>query len=90
MANSVQVSALTAATNITSGVTDSSDTTTGNSVAVQNTGTQVVYIGGPGVTTGTGYPLAAGSQIGMDLAAGEDLYGIVAAGSVTVAVLRCK
>lgn len=88
MASSAQIPVTNTATPLVAA--DASDTTTGNSLAIQNTGASTVYIGGPSVTTGSGYPLAAGGQIGADLAPGEDLYGVVASGTVTVAVLRSK
>lgn len=46
-----------------------------------------VFIGGPGVTTATGLPLVPGASYTFDLQAAEDLFGIVAAGTVTVRVL---
>ncbi len=57
-------------------------------VVVRNRSTVVVYIGGPGVTTGTGFPLDPGDSVSVDLSAKESLYGIVASGTAAVAVLQ--
>lgn len=50
--------------------------------------TTSVYVGPSTVTTGNGFELPAGGSLSMDLAAGEQLYGIVASGTQTVHVLR--
>lgn len=49
-----------------------------------------VFLGGAGVTATAagGYEVAAGSELSFDLAPGDALYAIAAAGTVTVAVLR--
>lgn len=60
----------------------------GVTVAVQNTGSATVYLGGSEVSTVDGYPLAAGASVGFVAEDGDDLYGITAAASTTVAVLR--
>lgn len=65
---------------------DPTDNQAGSSVAVNNTGAATVYLGGSGVTTSAGFPLAAGGQIAVDLG-GESLYGIVTTGTVSVTVL---
>lgn len=57
------------------------------SVEVFNAGTVTVYLGGSTVTAGTGTPatagtpLTAGSYKAIDCGPGDDLYGIVSAGS---------
>jgi len=54
-------------------------------VILRNTdGTNPVYIGGPGVTSGSGFPLAAGQQITLGR---EPLYARATGGSVNVAVI---
>lgn len=88
MAASAQVTVTTSATLLTAA--DATDTTSGNSLAFKNTGAVTVYLGGAGVTTSTGYPLAAGDQIGGDASPGEDFYGVVASGTCVVAVLRSR
>lgn len=53
------------------------------------TATATVFLGKGDVATGTGYPWAvADGQLTVDLAPGETLYGIVAAGTQTVKTLR--
>lgn len=60
-------------------------------VSVQNIGSAPVYLGGSGVTTSSyGYRLDAGSSMSIDLEFGDVLYGIVATGTNTVAVLRSQ
>lgn len=48
----------------------------------------VVYLGGSGVTSGTGYPVTPGVEYSFDLQAGEAMYAIAASGTVVVPVLR--
>lgn len=51
------------------------------------TGGVTVYIGGPAVTTATGFPVAAGGAYSADLK-GSDWYAIVAASTQAVNVLK--
>ena len=51
-------------------------------------GGATVYVGASGVTTATGFPLAAGDTLQVDVDKGESLYGVVAAGTQSVSVLR--
>lgn len=84
--SAAQVSVTTTATALTTAETDSRS---GESIAVTNTDASVaVYLGPAGVTSSTGYKLAAGASIGVDLDLGETLYGITASGTVVVGVLR--
>lgn len=82
---SAQVSVTTTAT-LLSAV--ESDDRSGSSLLASNQGAVTVYLGSDSVTTGAGFPLAAGSSMSVDLQPGESLYGIVASGTCTVAVLR--
>lgn len=50
-------------------------------------GGATVYLGHSGVTTSTGCPLAAGEDLELDLV-NEILYGVVAAATETLYVLR--
>ena len=63
------------------------DPNLGLSVALYNAGAATVFVGGSGVTTSNGFPLAAAGTLSIDLAAGEEIYGIVATGTVAVSVL---
>lgn len=70
----------------------------GSSIAAYNNGSAIVYLGGSGVTTATGLPLAPGAYFSTDLGGTSDLpaetlagsddhegvYGIVASGTVEV------
>lgn len=47
-----------------------------------------VFVGGAGVTAGTGYKVTAGTVLELPLEPGERLYGITASGTATVYVLR--
>lgn len=46
-----------------------------------------LVVGGPDVTATTGYPLDANEPLPADLE-GDKLYGVIATGTVVVAVLR--
>jgi hypothetical protein len=46
-----------------------------------------VYLGPSNVTSTTGYPLAAGSSMSMDVTSGNDVWAVTASGTVTVAEL---
>ena len=81
------VSVATTATRIDTAAEDISlDRKSG--IAVYNNGAAIVYLGGSGVTTAAGFPLAVGGQVSMDADAAEGLYGIVASGTVEVRVLE--
>lgn len=98
--SSQQVTVGTSATQLSIAPADQS---VGSCCAVQNTGSVTISLGGPGVTTATGYPLAAGASISIDLGTvgmtgnplggvppvtvDELLFGIVASGTSTAAVL---
>lgn len=57
-------------------------------VAIQNLGTASVYLGDQTVTTSSyGYELKANSTISIDMTIAEQVYGVVASGTVTVNVL---
>lgn len=62
----------------------------GQTISVQNPSASVsVYLGGEGVTTTSyGYVLGTNSDMSIDLADGEKLYGVVASSTLTVNVLR--
>lgn len=55
---------------------------------LSNPAGQTVFLGPVGVTTATGYPLLASTVLPVDLAPGEVLYGIVAATTAIVSVLK--
>ncbi len=50
--------------------------------------TASVFLGGSTVATTDGFELTAGSQVTVELAGGELLYGIVASGTQSTHVLR--
>lgn len=83
--SSAQVSVTTSATLLSSAETDDR---AGSSLALTNGGDAAVFLGASGVTTGTGFGLAAGASMALDLQPGESLYGIVASGTQAVSVLR--
>lgn len=60
---------------------------TGIHIGVPSGAAQSVFIGGPDVTTANGFELAAGASIEIDLAS-DAVYGIVAATTESVRVLR--
>jgi hypothetical protein len=55
---------------------------------IANTGGQTIYLGGSGVTTVTGYPLAMATEITLEDFKDNALYGIVAAATCTSAVMQ--
>lgn len=60
-------------------------------ITVKNTdATNPVYLGPTGVTSATGYQLAAGEALSVDLAIGEKLFARATGGSVVVGVLETK
>lgn len=66
--------------------------TTGDSrstVRVKNTGASAVFLGASDVTSASGFTLAVGDSISVELGAGESLFGICAAAtSSTIQALR--
>ena len=59
----------------------------GDAVNVINNGAAVVFVGGSGVTTAAGFPVAAGASLSLEVPAGKSVYGIVSAGTVECRVL---
>lgn len=61
----------------------------GNSIAVQAPSSANLYIGGDGtVTVSTGYLVAAGASVALDLNAGEQVWGVLSTGTGTAYILR--
>ena len=58
------------------------------SLYLYNAGSTTVFLGGPGVTTAAGTPLAASTGLAVDALPGEVVYGIVASGTESVRVLQ--
>jgi hypothetical protein len=86
--NSRAVTVTDAATRLDAS-TDGDDSMAGQAIAVYNNGASTVYLGGSTVTTATGVPVAASSWgPGMELSISDQLYGIVASGTVEVRVLE--
>lgn len=56
-------------------------------VVASPTGGVTVFVGGPGVTTATGIPVAAGSSLALGSGPGEQLFAVVAAATQAVPVL---
>lgn len=58
-------------------------------VLVVNTGAGTVYLGGAGVTTTTGFPVAANATVTVPTVGNypRNLYGVVASGTASVAFL---
>lgn len=87
MALGLQVAIGTTPTVITNGVNVGD---TDSDLVVKNRGANSVFLGGDNVTTSDGFELVAGDAVGIQLSAGEGLYGVVAAGTETVHALRTK
>lgn len=67
---------------------DNDDAQVGQAFCLYNNGAATVYIGGSGVTTAAGYPLAAGEHMTFDVSNADLTFGIVASGTVEVRVLE--
>lgn len=68
---------------------DSQGAANGQSVTVRvPSGGATVYLGGSNVSTSNGFPLAATESFSMDCLPGDALYGVVAASTQAVNVLR--
>jgi len=76
----------TTASTIVAGTNDRS----GQSVLIQNPSAgATVYLGGTGVTSSSyGYALAGGSDIAIEMSAGESLLAITASGTQQINVLK--
>jgi predicted N-acetyltransferase YhbS len=49
----------------------------------------VIYVGAIGVTSATGYPLAAGAEVTLELSKNSaDLYAVAASGTPSACVMR--
>lgn len=54
---------------------------------ISNPGMTTIHLGGPGVTTSTGYGLAAGAVVNMPTWPGEVLFAVAAVAGQTLHVL---
>lgn len=74
--------------NVTSGSTATQMTagalTQGLTITVPASSTETVYIGPAGVTTATGYPVAAGGSISLNVANANQVYYVSGAGTGTI------
>lgn len=59
----------------------------GTAVKALSTNTGIVYVGGPGVTVATGYPLAAGEAVSLDLLDGDEVWAIASAAAQELRLL---
>lgn len=86
MIEGVRVTVTTTATPLFSAV----DTRERGATAVTNRGAVAVHLGGPGVTSATGFQLDAAQTIILDVntGAGDQLYGITASSTAVCHVLR--
>ena len=85
----VEAAAVSVATTATALNTAESSGSDRVSLLLFNNGAQVVYLGPAGVTTSSGMPLAVGASVSVnELSDGERLFGIVAATTCEVRVLR--
>jgi hypothetical protein len=61
-----------------------------HTVVVRNDSGTSIFLGGSGVTAATGMALPTASTFTMDLANGDDLYGITAAVPLNAQVLKTR
>ncbi len=87
MAAAQQVTVTTSAT-----LLDINTTALGRALLIRNRGTVAVYLGGPDVTTGTGFQLDAGEAVNLDADDGPGVatgtYGRTASSTARVDVLQ--
>lgn len=70
-------------------ITSDTDNPGYRDLAIQNTSQVVVYLGGPDVTSSTGFPLSAGASLTFDdVQPGSLPHAIVATGTATLALLE--
>lgn len=67
--------------------TADTDSVSGKSITVKPD-TTAIDLGDDTVTSGSGFEVAGDATLTVDLASGEELYGIAASGTVTVHVLE--
>jgi hypothetical protein len=90
-AKSTTIAVATAATDLLAGAPDAYDLNHRKAIVHNPDGglsPAPIYVGGPGVTTTDGIPVAAGARIELDLGPGDSLHAVVASGSITVRVLH--
>jgi len=80
---STSVTVATTATALVTGVRDS-----GGIVQVHNNGSNTVFVGGADVTTSNGYPIPSTEYRAFPIRPGDVLYGVVAASTENVRVIR--
>jgi hypothetical protein len=87
-ASSRAVTVTTTATRLDS-TTDDADGPFGQGLAIYNNGSATIYLGGSDVTTANGSPVPAGTWgPGFEMHQQDELYAIVASGTVEVRVLE--
>lgn len=64
------------------------DRVAGRSVAVRNTGTEPVFLGGQNVDIVEGWTLGPGNDVTFELRASDKLYAVAETGTVIVSVLQ--
>lgn len=57
-------------------------------LAVQAPAAAILYVGKAGVTSTTGFPIAAGQTMTFELGFGEQLYGVLSTGTGTAYTFR--
>lgn len=70
------------------GVSVTSGAIRSGSCVVQNLGASPVFLGGATVTIANGLQLDPGSTMAVDIGDGDDLYAVVASGTVACRVLQ--
>lgn len=81
---SINASSVTVTTSATALASADSDQ---DEVLLTNDGAADIFVGPSGVTTSTGFPVAAGAVLAITVPAGETVYGIVASGTEDMRVL---
>ena len=65
-----------------------SDLSNRKSMTIRNNGSNTIFIGGSGVTTGNGFPIKVNESFDIDLDDSSAIYGIVATGTEDLRILE--
>lgn len=59
-------------------------------IVKNNNATGILFVGftAAEATTGNGYPIGPGESLGMDIAAGQEVYGVASSGTIDVRILE--
>ena len=88
--HSVNGSILGSTTSVTDSATEIPSSALANrrTILIKNNGAQEIFLGPSGVTALTGYPLASGAEVGLEITDSVSIFGITASGSSDIRTLE--